>query len=413
MKIHKDIILDELNRRMLEVLRAHGAPLRVSVLLEKIPFVKVDPSRDPYQNPFDEISEYEGDAHSLATVQIFENHIDELIQKDKGFIYFRSFFLIGLTSFYQKELYLHLCDFLNRKEDKKNTIQKIAEFLAARAVTGHTNLPSAKNYDWIREIILLARQYPKTFRLESATGELILLQKADLQKSIIETICTYGDFYSDSDYGRQVGVYPIVDLLQKLNNSENYFKIFQEEVNFEDVFVLRNKNKKWFAVERRKNEEILILHLLNMIDHILNKNFNNSLEIPHKGRRIYAYKYKGDHFPFQEAVDYLKIRPLIYIKEVTWESREEHPDMLSPNPDDELWRYLKALVPVKTSFTDWIKDNIQLSWIDEEEASLSFENLFEILIEEYSPIFNVDNNPGNLFKYTLQEKLVNYEAVKK
>lgn len=120
-----------------------------------------------------------------------------------------------------------------------------------------------------------------------------------------------------------------------------------------------------------------------------------------------ALIFVGKDFPLKEASDYVATRPIIYLKSVNNLSIE-----FSKLPDDEGFlinefiEYLRAILPDQIIIKDWIKENLTFSFLKYDKDEIK--KLHNPLIEKLSPILNVNNNPGNLFQYTLKSKLEEY-----
>jgi hypothetical protein len=59
---------------------------------------------------------------------------------------------------------------------------------------------------------------------------------------------------------------------------------------------------------------------------------------------------------------------------------------------------------------EWAKENLAVSFVIEDYDYLKLN--FDKLMQEYSPVLNLDKNPGNLFRGIIEEKIREYESGK-
>lgn len=119
---------------------------------------------------------------------------------------------------------------------------------------------------------------------------------------------------------------------------------------------------------------------------------------------IAAFIFIGNNFPFVEATEYVKTRPIIYLEQI------EDPLLISDNIEewlpDELVEYLETLFNNSEELYNWCSENLAVSIYFEHFDEVKL--LYPKVIEHFSPVFNIMNNPGNLFQYTLEAKLEEY-----
>ncbi|GJQ31248.1 MAG: hypothetical protein HBSAPP04_00870 [Ignavibacteriaceae bacterium] len=73
----------------------------------------------------------------------------------------------------------------------------------------------------------------------------------------------------------------------------------------------------------------------------------------------------------------------------------------------ELTKILKAFLG-DIDVWEWAKENLAVSFLVEDYDYLKLN--FDSLMQEYSPVFNLDRNPGNLFRGIIEEKIREYES---
>lgn len=176
----------------------------------------------------------------------------------------------------------------------------------------------------------------------------------------------------------------------------------------------------------------------SVINH-LNRNAKPFSKIEYFAKQpgIYAIFFYGDKFPLEEAVEYLKIRPIIYIGKTESSSYErdfkQHftsgqtgrstlrrsfgallkeqlnlkpiPRNISEN-SDRRYRNYKFDSEGEIRLTDWMKSNLGLSFYPMERDIEQIKTLEKELINKLVPVLNLKDNYGNIF-YSLVEKARN------
>lgn len=117
-----------------------------------------------------------------------------------------------------------------------------------------------------------------------------------------------------------------------------------------------------------------------------------------------AFTFVGKEFPLVEAEEYASIRPIIYVYSVDSLAKEFESIIKNNKPQSsELMLYLEAVLPPEINPTDWLEENITISFVKSDSDTIK--KISNQLISKLSPVFNVKNNPGNLFQYTLKSLL--------
>lgn len=157
------------------------------------------------------------------------------------------------------------------------------------------------------------------------------------------------------------------------------------------------------------NEKTKIVELVDdliFLENSFNKNkqllkdFNSKSE----DSGFIAFSFIGKIFPLSEAKDYISTRPIIYI--TTVENLSEEFQNLIETKESELIEIISAILPEDIKIIDWINQNLAVSFV---EFDKNYMNLIRNqVIEKFSPIFNLNDNPGNLFQYTLKNKFEEY-----
>jgi hypothetical protein len=134
---------------------------------------------------------------------------------------------------------------------------------------------------------------------------------------------------------------------------------------------------------------------------------------------IIAIIYIGKDFPLQEAKEYVYTRPIIYLYVTGNLALESFGDDINISLEEdfsfterlifntEFGDYLRAIIPSNLAVKEWLQANVSVSFYEESYDELRL--MLPKLLEKFSPVLNVDQNPGNLFQYTLNNKLELYK----
>lgn len=137
--------------------------------------------------------------------------------------------------------------------------------------------------------------------------------------------------------------------------------------------------------------------------------------IPQMSSGLLAFIFIGKEFPLEEAYEYIKTRPILYIAAINNYGKyglpplyhfddklKKHCRNLLPFAE-ELKKYLTAILNEKEDLEQWLMQNIAFSYYEENDDQIRL--LKNKIIEKLSPVFNVEENAGNLFQFTLSKKL--------
>jgi hypothetical protein len=106
-----------------------------------------------------------------------------------------------------------------------------------------------------------------------------------------------------------------------------------------------------------------------------------------------AIVYIEDKFPLKQAEEYVQTRPIIFLCKVI----NGVVDM------KELYWYLTVIGTPTPK--EWLIKNTAISLLSMDTEQLRLEWLYTV--EKLSPVFNIKNNAGNLFQYTLKDLVDN------
>lgn len=196
--------------------------------------------------------------------------------------------------------------------------------------------------------------------------------------------------------------------LKELTYSVNRIKLdiftpkpFNEELIKE--IILQNSGRLVYDISKDK---ITLSEDLEYITNYFKENrYNfNEFNFAENSSGLLAYIFVGKEFPLKEAEEYVKTRPIIFIDEIHY----TNVNRINISNESTLREYLKAVMDISDDeeIKKWLSENIALSYYEESKAEIK--KIAPKIIEKFSPIFNLDKNPGNLFQYTLKSKLEEY-----
>lgn len=133
------------------------------------------------------------------------------------------------------------------------------------------------------------------------------------------------------------------------------------------------------------------------------ENFDSEKEIP----GLILFYFTGSQFLFQEMTEYVSLRNLIYMQPT--KNLRIDSSKIFVSEDSELKIILQSKIK-ETELANWINENLAVSFVIEDYDYLKLS--FDKLMQEYSPVLNLDKNPGNLFRGIIEEKIREYESGK-
>jgi len=137
-----------------------------------------------------------------------------------------------------------------------------------------------------------------------------------------------------------------------------------------------------------------------------NQTLFNNFCVQRDGAGFLAFIFIGDKFPLAEAEEYVKTRPVIYIALVK-NLLNDFKNLISSSGLSELYKFLEVMISPEMSVEEWLKNKVAISFYYEESEELKL--LYSRVLEHFSPVLNLSQNPGNLFQYTLKSKLKSFE----
>lgn len=120
---------------------------------------------------------------------------------------------------------------------------------------------------------------------------------------------------------------------------------------------------------------------------------------------IVSFVYYGNDFILKDADEYVKLRRIIYVGLV--EDAKNFINTIDRQKDFELFLFLNKLLYNNVPASDWLSDNVKIGIYYDKISELN--QLYHSLLSSLSPVFNLKNNPGNLFAVQLRELLESRE----
>lgn len=120
---------------------------------------------------------------------------------------------------------------------------------------------------------------------------------------------------------------------------------------------------------------------------------------------LLVFSFVGNEFPVKEAKTYVSLRSQIIFMAVS--DLKQVYGKIFTQESYELTKILKAFLG-DIDVWEWAKENLAVSFLVEDYDYLKLN--FDSLMQEYSPVFNLDRNPGNLFRGIIEEKIREYES---
>lgn len=193
------------------------------------------------------------------------------------------------------------------------------------------------------------------------------------------------------------------ELIFKLNSIDIEVP-FKKPYTKEFVYSVLVDYSDYFKFNEQK---IQLINDANSIQKILLKTleFGASKKDTLSQSGIVSFVYNGNDFIFKPATEYVKLRKIVFITMV--ENVEKFLLDTKQLNQLELFLILQKLIGSDKETHDWISKNIEVGIYY--EANKNLRTLYEKLIKYLSPVFNLTNNPGNLFATQFRELLESKE----
>lgn len=394
-------------KRVRKELLINKAPLSAYWLADRIKTIEIqipEKTEDIISEPTYSASKATSNSSGIQCIDVDPDMIIDSITNTTVKDFYFDDDRIGLKIFWVHEVYNLIKSFCSTKQGGcfLSDLMKYIENLVISQITilPVSSLEVKNGRSELNSIVWqVLLQFPKVFKMNSNRTYITLQKKEDLKNFIAKTIFQRGkQLIVNNDYFSQLGKQEILELV---NTTENYFLEYQKPLVLSDLNAIQKGNNNWFD---DYGDSIVFKDLAPLKENL--RNHYGRLLLPHQGTAIFAFYFIGEHFPLPEAETFVKLSQIIYLKKFSW---YDHSD-ISGFEDIvvkkfELWTLLTALIKNNDDPVKWFKENITISYIRPENLPYTLDQIYQKLISHYSPIFNIDENPGNLFRITLQEKL--------
>lgn len=176
-------------------------------------------------------------------------------------------------------------------------------------------------------------------------------------------------------------------------------------IKYPDSFIFHSINEK---VSLNDIEQVDCLKKFDLKERWL---FDAGYIAPYKKSDItgiVGIKYIGESFPVSEFREYIKLRPYIYTFKTV-----DFPRVISKFYNNGLQetgvldrsgveKLLKKIMP-EINDLNWFKENFEIYYLLEGAESL--DSTYKEQIKKLIPIFNVYDNPGNIFELTVKDMI--------
>lgn len=400
-KLIERAVLNKVRRELFQ----HRAPLSVYALADRIREVEVEITSD--FETVEEIAQSEGGV--LPINLSYELEFDDLlniIQESNSPDIFLHEEKVGLRYFWELEIFKLTESFL--KKESKIAFSRLIDVLTSLINSGTTILTSdllqksqnkeVKNK--LEQIVIgLINQYPKIFAFSEDRSFILFNPKADLLNKLANFAFSYGESRWEQD--DRISIISKHSVIRLLNESDYYFKDYQKPLEKSDIDKLIKSNGNWFE----DKNDLLVFRHLSPVRELLKANYQ-SHETHYAGRAIIVFYYIGEDFPIKEAEAFVKLKRVIHISSFSWNHTMGIGEYLNPEKKrNEFWSNLKMILPKDIDFKSWVSSNIAVSKLFPSKLPYKLEEIYPEMILYYSPILNLDDNPGNLFKLTIEDML--------
>jgi len=397
-----------------DLLLERKAPLDVFFLSQLIKELQLE------ETEIDEMIEAGEDINRFLEVST-EDIIDVTKDPDYGTQFFKFENLIGLKIFRSVEIY-NICEaYLAEQPDNISKLSDLINYVSTHNEDENLHISLLDEKLIKEEILKLSVQFPKIFILNKLSRSIKYKYKSDLKTEVVKLIVETGDMVIDSKGLKTFKLRKNNDeIVDALNSSDKYFNALQAPVTSADIRKLTRSNDSALSDYLFSKIELDLLapvedkfkyNNTQNIFSFLAKYFNNTTDV--NINLILAVHFIGDSFPLPEARGYLKIRPVIRFEKISI-SKMTLPlqgsifgVLLSQMTD-----YLKAFMPKNVDVEEWCVENLSITWFEDKETIIPIDTIYQYLIEKHSPILNIDDNPGNLLYYTINEKIQTYISTK-
>lgn len=187
-----------------------------------------------------------------------------------------------------------------------------------------------------------------------------------------------------------------LDKLCLVLTMDKNFSAIPKPVRAHELEPLLNEFPRFEVIESM----VTMLSVAELLSKLTSDQFYDINNIPNfaLGEGLLIVKFIGENFPLEQASEYVELRSIVYMTIESDFSAEKLLDVRKNYPElsEVLWALIKD-----TEIQSWINENLRFGFIHDDLESLKL--IFDSLIRDFSPIFNIKKNPGNLFRQIIIE----------
>lgn len=241
---------------------------------------------------------------------------------------------------------------------------------------------------------VLSKFEDKFMILAQSEYEKLELRKVSLRSLESKLVKTEALMLSAIQILHEYQALPIKKLLLKLNLVDEDFG-YPKPYTLETLSFLTDTNSEIFKVE----EDLISLRDLNerVAKSGKKKELLPSFKPTASVSGLLVFYFFGDSFIIEDAKEYVRLRNAVYFYPIQDVLKWQDEVFLDQN--SELLTILKGLELADP--VSWAEKNLAVSFIIEDFNYLKLG--LQDLLQEFSPVFNLDKNPGNLFRQVFVE----------
>ncbi|MCK6614341.1 MAG: hypothetical protein L6Q47_08880 [Ignavibacteriaceae bacterium] len=171
---------------------------------------------------------------------------------------------------------------------------------------------------------------------------------------------------------------------------------YQKPFNKELLYSVLMEFNDYFEIS---DNRISLIRNLKSVEKIIKNTFrfSETAEIAISASGLIGFVFIGDNFLVPQASEYVKLRNLVSIQKA-----DDVELLLSDKFETtEIYQIIKKLLKTDKETIEWIQHNIQIGvYYDEPEY---LREIASEIMSKFAPVFNLVDNPGNLFTSSLRE----------
>lgn len=259
--------------------------------------------------------------------------------------------------------------------------------------------------DFLLSKILEFFETDKRFQIKSAPSDPDNLEKA-LVYFTNEDVVKDHQILILSEIGKLLvannNIIRLTDLIFRLNTTD-LDTVFPRPFSRQLILNLINSYSEYLSLEDELvmgNRDIAVI-VKQAIEESFPLEKSKASNVP----GLVFFIFKGNEYPFENSIEYIKLRPVIYVANCI-----DCRDFINSfdSAKNEISIFLTGLFGEKEKVKDWLLNNVQIGVYKDYLGIRNF--LYKQIIQKYSPVFNLSENPGNLFYSTLSKLLTSEKS---